>query len=137
MQFGTTGFIASALLVFGISGAVSHDAFAEEHGSDAEHCVSLNRIDRTEVVSDRAILFYMRGGDIYLNKLPHRCPGLEFEEAFMYRTSIGQLCDLDIISVLDDIGFGFSPGVSCGLGMFHPVSADEAQALEAGEAEAD
>jgi len=106
---------------------------AEEHDSNAEHCIRLTNIDRTEVVGDYGILFYMLDDDIYLNKLPHRCPGLGMDKAFMYRSSVGQLCDLDIISLLDDMGFGLRPGVSCGLGMFHPVSEDEAKALASGE----
>lgn len=48
----------------------------------------------------------------------------------MYRTSVGQLCDLDIITVLDDIGFGLTSGVSCGLGQFHPVTEAEARAIK-------
>ncbi|MDT8319592.1 MAG: DUF6491 family protein [Xanthomonadales bacterium] len=90
-----------------------------------EQCVSLIRIDRTEVLDDQNILFHMRGDDIYLNHLPHRCPNLGFEESFMYRTSLNQLCNVDIITVLNDIGFGFSPGPSCGLGLFYPVSEED------------
>lgn len=99
--------------------------------SDAEHCISLSRIDRTDVIDDSNILFYMKGGDIYLNRLPHRCPGLRWEKAFMYRTSMSQLCNVDIITVLDNMGFGFSPGVSCGLGPFYPISEETAKALKA------
>lgn len=106
-------------------------ASSEEHRSEAEHCLSLKMIDRTDVVSDQGILFYTKSGDIYLNKLPHRCPGLAFEDSFMYRTSIGQLCDLDIITVLDDIGFGLTSGVSCGLGQFHPVSEEDVKEIRA------
>lgn len=102
---------------------------------DGEHCVSLARIDRTDVVDDRSILFYMKGNDIYLNRLPHRCPGLKWEKAFMYRTSQSQLCDLDIITVLDSMGFGYRPGVSCGLGMFFPISEETAKQIKAGELE--
>lgn len=47
----------------------------------------------------------------------------------MYRSAIGQLCDLDIITILHDSGVGFQPGPSCGLGMFHPISEAEAQQL--------
>lgn len=126
---------AAAIAAGTLGMAVSQPAAAEEHANGPQHCISLTSIDRTEVVSDYGILFYMRNGDSYLNKLPHRCPGLAIEDAFMYRTSIGQLCDLDIISVLDDMGFGFTPGISCGLGMFHPVTDEEAEALESGEAE--
>jgi hypothetical protein len=48
----------------------------------------------------------------------------------MYRTSIGQLCDLDIVTVLDNRGFGFTTGVSCGLGLFYPLTEEEAENLK-------
>ncbi len=98
--------------------------------ADSEHCVNLRRIDRTDVVDDRNILFYMKGGDVYVNRLPHSCPGLRWEKAFMYRTSLSQLCDVDIITTLDNMGFGFRPGMSCGLGMFHPISKETAKLLK-------
>jgi hypothetical protein len=95
-----------------------------------EQCVSLARIDRTEVIDDQNILFHMRGGKIYRNHLSHRCPGLGFHESFMYRTSLSQLCNVDIITVLNDIGFGFSPGPSCGLGLFYPVTKEDVRELK-------
>jgi hypothetical protein len=113
-----------------LAAGASAPAVAQAEQGKPEHCISINRIDHTEVVSDREILFFMHGDRIFLNKLPHRCPGLEFEEAFMYRASVGQLCDLDIITVLDGMGFGYMPGVSCGLGMFTPVSKATAQSLQ-------
>lgn len=106
---------------------------AEDRESDAEQCVRLAAIDRTQVVDDRNILFYMKGGEIYRNELPYRCQGLREESAFMYRTSLNQLCNVDIITVLNNIGFGFSPGASCGLGMFHPVEPLTAEQLLQGD----
>ncbi|MDH3511808.1 MAG: hypothetical protein OER85_13220, partial [Gammaproteobacteria bacterium] len=44
--------------------------------------------------------------------------------------SLSQLCDLDIITVLNDYGFGFTPGPSCGLGRFYPITKEEAKALQ-------
>ncbi|MDH3512997.1 MAG: hypothetical protein OER85_19325, partial [Gammaproteobacteria bacterium] len=96
----------------------------------AKRCIPLRSISTTKVVDDYNILFYMRGNDIYRNQLPHRCPGLRNERAFMYRTSLSQLCDLDIITVLNDYGFGFTPGPSCGLGRFYPITKEEAKALQ-------
>lgn len=114
-------------------------AFAEEQESigigellsDGEKCISLARIDRTEIVDDSTILFYMRGGDIYLNRLARRCPGLRRNKTIMYRTSLNRLCDLDTITVMDNMGFGYSPGASCGLDTFQPVSEDVAGILKA------
>ena len=85
------------------------------------HCLNLKRIKETEVLSDSHILFRMVDGKNFVNVLNHSCPGLRKDKTIMYRTSIGQLCDLDIVTVLDDIGFGFMPGASCGLGNFRPI----------------
>jgi len=106
--------------------------FATEDADDSavERCISLRAIDKTDVVDDNNILFYMRNGDVYLNRLPHRCPGLKRERTFMYRTTMPRLCDVDIITVLDQAGFGFMPGASCGLGRFYPISEDEARMLK-------
>jgi hypothetical protein len=101
---------------------------AEDQG--VERCISLNRISRTEVLDDHNILFYMRGGKIYRNQLPHRCPGLRRQQPFMYRTSLSQLCDLDVVTVLHDHSFGFTPGASCGLGRFYPITKEEIKALK-------
>ena len=131
---GSLGLVLIATLAVGLAAPVfageDDNKAIDELLSDAEHCISLRRIDRTDVVDDSNILFYMKGGDVYLNRLPHRCPGLRWEKAFMYRTSMSQLCNVDIITVLDNMGFGFSPGVSCGLGPFYPISEETAKALK-------
>jgi len=101
----------------------------ERDEAEAERCIPLNRISSTYIVDDYNILFYMRGGKVYRNPLPHRCGGLRSERRFMYRTSMSQLCDLDIITVLYDQGFGLMPGPSCGLGRFYPITREDAEAL--------
>jgi hypothetical protein len=97
---------------------------------DVRDCISLNDIDRTSVVDDNTILFYSRGHDVYRNDLPHSCPELRNEQRFMYRVALTQLCSNDTITVLQDAGFGFMPGPTCGLGKFAPITNDEAEALE-------
>jgi len=117
----------------GTSAAQSEEedlVFPPDESVPTENCVSLNFVRETEVIDDRNILFYMRGGEIYRNVLPHRCPGLERRDAFMYRTTLNRLCSVDVITVLSPIGPGFMPGASCGLGNFYPVSEAEVEALE-------
>ena len=82
------------------------------------------------MLDDHNILFYMRGGDIYRNYLSNRCAGLSRREAFMYRTTSSQLCDIDLITVLMPGGAGFFPGPSCGLGKFYPVTETEVEGLK-------
>lgn len=95
-----------------------------------EKCVSIRRIDRTEIIDDRRIVFHMLGDKIYLNKLPRRCAGLRSSDAFSYRNQTGQLCNIDIINVLDNFGGSFRRGVSCGLGDFFPITEDELVVLK-------
>jgi hypothetical protein len=87
----------------------------------AVDCVQLRQINSTRVRDDKTIDFHMLGGKIYRNTLPYSCPGLGFEEKFMYKTSLSQLCSVDIITVLTNAG-GLNRGASCGLGKFQPMA---------------
>jgi hypothetical protein len=86
---------------------------------DAVDCVQLRSIQSTRVHGDSVIDFHMNGGKVYRNTLPNSCPSLGFEERFLYKTSLSQLCSVDIITVLQSPGL--SQGASCGLGKFQPV----------------
>lgn len=124
-----------AVIVMLLCGAVAAEEEAAE--SDAEalevpgtlDCVSLARIDRTRVVNDSTILFYMLGPDVYVNNLPRRCNGLKRTDAFSYETSIGRLCNVDIIRGLRNFGGQFVPGVACGLGKFVPITQEQIDML--------
>ena len=84
-----------------------------------QSCIQLNQIRASHVHGDSVIDFEMSGGKVYRNTLPNSCPNLGFEERFSYKTSINQLCSVDIITVLQSPGL--SRGASCGLGEFQPV----------------
>ena len=86
---------------------------------DAIDCVQLRSIQSTQVHGDSTIDFHLLGGKVYRNTLPYSCPSLGFEERFSYKTSLSQLCSVDIITVLQSPGL--SQGASCGLGKFQPV----------------
>ena len=85
-----------------------------------ESCIRTISIRDTHVRSDSIIDFDMGGGKTYRNTLPFACPGLGFEEKFLYKTSTGQLCSVDTITVLRDGSGGSGP--TCGLGAFQPVT---------------
>jgi hypothetical protein len=128
-RYAALGFVA--IWVSLASGA--RDAAAqrvEEGDGKPVNCIALNRVERTSVVDDDTILFYLNGRDVYRNDLPHRCPTLASEDTFMYRVTTTQLCSVDVITVLENIGSRFMPGPSCGLGAFTPISTEEAEALE-------
>ncbi len=82
-------------------------------------CVQTTNIRSTSVHGDQVIDFHMTGGKVYRNTLPMSCPNLGFEERFLYRTTISQLCSVDIITVLQSPNL--QQGASCGLGQFQPV----------------
>jgi len=114
--------VAAALLSCALTGATARDRnIPPEATTDGPEtsCVQLTQISSTQVYGDSVIDFHMRGGKVYRNTLPNSCPTLGFEERFLYRTSISQLCSVDIITVLQQPGL--SQGPSCGLGKFQPV----------------
>lgn len=80
-------------------------------------CVQTSRIRQTEIHGDGVIDFRMVDGRVFRNTLPQSCPGLGFEDRFGYRTSIGELCSVDTITVLRQN----IPGPTCGLGQFQQV----------------
>lgn len=97
-----------------------------------EKCISLTRLRRTDIVDDRNVLFYMRGGEIYLNQLPNRCSGLRSADRFSYRPTVNRLCNIDTITPLQDAGpggLGLRGGVSCPLGNFQSITEDEVMVL--------
>ena len=102
---------------------------------ETENCLSLTRIRQSVVLNDQHILFNMRGGDVYLSKLPYRCSRLGFEEAFSYSTSLTKLCNTDIITVIDQSGAGLRLANSCGLGIFQKLEEKEAEESTDTEAE--
>lgn len=110
--------------------------YAAAAGSEPVACMALMRIDHTHVLDDQNILFYMRNGDIYLNRLSHRAPGLDLNQPFMYRTTLNRICNNDIITVLENHGFGLTPAASTTLGMFQPIDEARAEALKSGQSAA-
>ena len=88
---------------------------------DPVDCINIRSIRSSSVRDDRTIDFVVNSRKIYRNTLPNSCPSLGFEKRFSYRTSISQLCSVDIITVLFNAGPGLQPGASCGLGKFQPM----------------
>lgn len=84
-------------------------------------CIQISQIRSTDVRDDRTIDFITRGNKVYRNTLPNSCPGLGFERRFLYKTSLSQLCSVDIVTVLYN-NPGLQPGASCGLGQFQPMT---------------
>jgi hypothetical protein len=97
--------------------------------TNATKCIRVRSLKNTKVVDDLNIIFYMVGNKTYHNILPRQCNGLAREDRFSYETRSGSLCDIDMIRVLYPAGVGLQPGNSCRLGLFHPISKEDAKAL--------
>jgi len=87
-----------------------------EYEQDGRRCLPISHIDRIEIIDDETLRFHMRGGQDYINRLPHRCAGLKSRGTFMHATSTQNYCDLDTITQLDTT-IGMRLG-SCPLGKF-------------------
>lgn len=125
----STGMVSALLITVALpsfSNAQDEDVF-DRTPTD---CISVSAIDRTDVIDDRTILFYMRGKKIYRNYLPRKCPGLDRHERFAYQVTSNRLCDIDTVTVLEQWGSRLSSGFTCGLGAFHPIPQEEVEELE-------
>ena len=125
--------IALMLAAMPLSGAPF--ALAQEDAEGAfdrtpQDCVVVANIDQTKAIDDQNLIFRMRGDRVYRNTLPRKCPGLARENRIAYETRVGRLCAIDTITVLERFGVGFSPGFTCRLGEFVPLSPDEIEDLE-------
>ena len=82
-------------------------------------CIALNRLGPSQTV-DRTAIIYGQGRTLYLNRLPHGCPGLTHFTYPVVKTSLSQLCSTDILTIVDQ-GSHMTMG-SCGLGEFVPYT---------------
>ncbi len=134
--------LVAAMAVLSIttaSQAFAHDAkkadplAAYKETGKTTRCLRLVDIDQTRILDAQNILFTLRNGKLYISKLAHRCPGLSRDRAISYKLSVPELCDLDIITVIDT-GLHQEVG-SCGLGVFHEVEkvVHEAESQDAGD----
>lgn len=86
---------------------------------EARSCVPISQLRDSIVRNDRVIDFRVAGNRYYRVTLPQDCPGLGAERRFAYSTSLSQLCQQDIITVLYQAPL--MRGASCGLAPFQPV----------------
>lgn len=119
--------VAGAVSLAGLS--VAH---AEQAGKSATsvQCLKLDRIQNVDVIDNTRIVFQSGVNDYYLNTLPYNCNGLKLNDAIMFDTSLNEICNVDTITVLGTAGPGFSPGPSCGLGYFEPISKEQIKTLK-------
>jgi hypothetical protein len=125
MRFQTPLILASVLAAgsaaFAADRASDDDKYEIREIGEPESGIMRSSIRSTDVIDDQTIDFKMRNGDIYRNRLPSKCSGLGFEEAFSYKTSTNRLCNVDIIHVLSQTGGRLDTRGACGLGKFQKI----------------
>lgn len=89
-----------------------------------ESCISTTRLGQSRVRDDWTIDFVAEDGRVWRNTLSYRCAGLKVNHAFEYETALTQLCNTDIIHVLESTD-RLRRGASCSLGEFVPVKLEE------------
>jgi hypothetical protein len=127
-----TSILAIAITALAFTGAAHAKGMSKEEvlakyerTGELQNCVPLQSIKSTDILDDQTILFKMKGKGAYLNELPYKCPQLKWQDAFSYKTSVNQLCNTDIITVIDTA----TPQrlASCGLGKFEKLNEKPAE----------
>jgi len=85
------------LVLVAICGAA---AAREQAQTPPNQCVDTRQIRSTNAIDNQTIIFKMRNGEQWKNTLTHECPSLKFHNAFSYRLSGTRLCDIDVITVI-------------------------------------
>jgi hypothetical protein len=91
-------------------------------------CVTVGRIDRSVGASNRTVVLFMRGGQIFRNDLVNSCAALtkgETQLIYNYRVGsakITRLCG-------DSFSVDNKPGLECVLGKYVPITQAEADQL--------
>jgi hypothetical protein len=139
-HFRWTSFLATAATAVNAASLAQSGSAEEQDNFDRTpvNCVSMRRIEGTQIVDDQSILFYGRDGQIFLNILEATCPTLKQNKLFRYKLTSGtrtaRLCDFNAITVVD--GATNTLSYNCRLGMFHPIHESEAEDLLAAPAPA-
>ncbi len=116
--------IAAALGAAGLSLAIlalsacSDDEPAPTDATTAGNgvCIQATAIDHTQIVDDRTILFFMKGGQSWKNTMHFDCPSLKIEDGFAFVTDFSEICsNSQTIRVLRS-------GSLCELGQFTPYT---------------
>jgi FlaG/FlaF family flagellin (archaellin) len=75
-------------------------------------CIQTSLIKKQKILSDQDIRFEMSNGEVWMNHLDHRCPGLKSEQSFGWEVHGMSVCsNQQTIHLLE-------AGTSCQLGEF-------------------
>jgi len=86
------------------------------------NCLSLPRVSSSTIVDQTAIIYKVSNRLWYVNRPDGgSCPALQPQRTLVTHLTMSELCDLDIVRVVDMQGPAMEYG-SCGLGKFVPYT---------------
>lgn len=88
-------------------------------------CINLRNIRSSRIIDGTAIIYETSNSTFYVNRPDSGASFLRSDDALVTRTSISQLCNVDIVRLYDTAA-RFERG-SVGLGMFVPYKKVKAQ----------
>lgn len=94
-----------------------------------QRCINVRQLASIEPVGNHTLLFYLRGGDVWRNRLDHSCSGLDRDTVFSYELRGSRLCSNDVIFQVNRFGDRLERGIGCALGEFDYLTEDQAEAL--------
>ena len=102
-----------------LANPLDEDAYA-----NTQRCLATARYRRIEIIADRALVFYGRGDDAWLNVLPFRCRGLRRDMILSIEQSNFRVCAMDRFKGLPRASSQLGTTV-CALGEFERLSHDQ------------
>ncbi len=106
-----SGLIAAPTLAGDAGGAAPDEGTATGRPTQ---CLRISLIQKTKVVDDQTILFFMPAGKTYRATLDKPCPNLKFEDQWTYSSATNSLCPGQIITVRRRRAGGMA-GASCAI----------------------
>ena len=99
--------------------------------SQTVKCISSAKIDRTEPLNDRYIVFHLSGNQLWLAQLKMKCPGMTALSQLSFEKDENRLCEWDSVRTVNEDGIGgFRLGPKCNLPKFEPVSPEQVDMLK-------
>ena len=120
-------FFVFTVCFFSFSNTIAQSASSAEK---LVSCIPTSSIKQIDILGNSNVVFQTGVNNFYLNTLPRVCNGLKLSDSITYSTSINRLCNVDVITVLNNAGRDFQTGPSCGLGYFASISKEEIKELK-------
>ena len=132
MAFKLLPALLGGVVALSLGNASAQEADDDEASDEPLRCLSMNSIRGTQVLDDQRVLFFQGRNRVFLNRLDRECLNLARYGTFSYRVKGGarqaRVCATDLITVIESTG----RGLNCELGLFEPLSQEDAESLLSG-----